>query len=82
MALFAHARIEDPEDPTQVWERGDEITEADVERLGLDAEYGAFSEEEYDPEADKNEPPQYIEIEGVRYERKAPVEPEEDPTDA
>lgn len=80
MALYAHARIEDPEDPTQVWERGDSITEEDVERLGLDAEYGAFSEDEYDPEADKNDPPQYIEIEGVRYERKA--ETEEDGDDA
>lgn len=69
MALFAHARIEDPEDPTQVWERGDTISEDDADRLGLDPEFGAISEEEYDPEADANEPPQYIEIDGRRYER-------------
>jgi hypothetical protein len=88
MALFAHARIEDPDNPGATWERGDEVSDADAERLGLSDEYGALSEEPYDPESDKNEPPQYIEIDGVRYERKAP-EPHpdfdilpEDPTDA
>ena len=70
MALIAHARIEDPENPSIVWERGDEVSDTDAERLGLDPEFGALSEEDYDPEADKNEPPKYVEIEGVRYERK------------
>jgi hypothetical protein len=69
MALYAHAVIEDPESD-KIWERGDTIDSADAERLGLDPEYGAVSEEEYDPAADANEPPKYVEIDGVRYERQ------------
>jgi hypothetical protein len=82
MALIAHARIEDPEDPTRVWDRGDEVSAEDAERLGLERQFGAVSEEEYDPAADKNEPPQYVEIDGVRYERNAPAPDAEEDSDA
>lgn len=70
MPLYAHARIEDPEDPARTWERGEEVSEADAKRLGLDPEFGAVSESDYDPEADKSAPPAYLEIDGVRYERQ------------
>lgn len=69
MPLYAHARIEDPENPALHWERGDEVSDADVERLGLDPEYGAVSDVEYDEAADAPPAPDYIFIDGVRYER-------------
>ena len=64
---YAHARIEDPETPGKYWEPGDEVSDADLERLGLDPEFGAVKDEEYNPDDYKSEPPQFIEIEGVRY---------------
>ena len=64
MPLYAHARIEDPEQPGKFYERGDAVPEALAE--GLES----VSEEKYDPEADKNAPPEFIEIEGVRYARQ------------
>lgn len=71
MLLNVHARIEDPEDPTRVWDRGDTISAEDAERLGLDSEFGAVSEEEYDPASDKSPPPDVIEIDGVRYTKES-----------
>lgn len=68
MPLYAHARIEDPEQPGKFYERGDKVPEKLAE--GLES----VSEEKYDPETDKNEPPQFIEIDGFRYERAATTE--------
>lgn len=70
MPLYAHARIEDPTNPAKVWERGSEVSAKDASRLGLDPEYGAVSEEEYDASTDRNAPPDVIEIDGVRYTKE------------
>lgn len=72
MPLYAHARIQDPDDPGKHWERGDEVSESDAERLGLDPEFGAVSSEEYDPATDESGPPQSVVIDGVTYERQEP----------
>lgn len=67
MALYAHARIEvpnDPEDPSAGvtrYEQGDEVPEAVAE--GLEC----VSDEPYNPAADKLPPPATVEIDGVRY---------------
>ena len=75
MTLFAHAVIEVPVDPEDAskgvvrYERGDVIPD---DLLGVDelVEHGSVSEEEYDPAAEKQEPPAFVEIDGVRYARQ------------
>lgn len=65
MPLYAHARIEDPEQPGKFYERGDEVPKKLAE--GLES----VSEEKYDPATDENEPPEVIEIDGVRYTKES-----------
>lgn len=64
MPLYAHARIEDPNEPGRYYERGDEVPEDLIE--GLEC----VSEEDYDPQTDEVPAPDVIEIDGVRYERQ------------
>lgn len=64
MPLYAHARIEDPDEPGRYYERGAEVPETVAE--GLDC----VSEEQYDPASDEVPAPDVIEIDGVRYTKE------------
>jgi hypothetical protein len=68
---YAHVNIEDRyEDGSIVrYAPGDEVPESVT---GYDelVEYGAIKDEEYNPDDYKPAPPQFVEIEGVRYARQ------------
>jgi hypothetical protein len=66
MPLYAHARIEDPEQPGKFYERGDTVPEKLAK--GLDS----VSKEKYDPASDEVPAPDVVEIDGVRYTKEAP----------
>jgi hypothetical protein len=68
---YAHALIEVRLDDESVvkYDRGEEVPE-DIPGYDELVEGGSISEEPYDPEQDKSAPPQYVEIDGVRYTRQ------------
>ena len=68
MALYAHARIEHPTSG-EFYERGDVVPD-DLPGLDEIVEAGSAREEPYDPDAETQEPPQFVEIDGVRYARQ------------
>lgn len=67
---YAHARIEvrNEDDSVTIYDRGDEVPE-DIDGYDEMVEAGSISDEEYDPAADVSPPPDYVEIDGVRYEK-------------
>jgi hypothetical protein len=71
MALYAHALIELP-DGTK-YDRGDEVPEDafSAEDLEYLRDGGSLSDEPYDPAADIVPPPEYVEIDGVRYKKES-----------
>lgn len=79
MPYFAHALIE-LEDGSRI-QRGDTVPD---ELPGLEdlLESGAVSEDEYDAEADVAGPPEYVEIDGVRYVKTSDAVESNDVRDA
>ena len=71
---YAHCLINDPRDG-QRYEAGAVVPD-DLPGFDELAEAGSIRDEEYDPAVEKQAPPQFVEIEGVRYARQ------EEPTDA
>jgi len=67
MPWYAHALIE-LADGSRV-ERG-EVVPDNVDGLDELKDAGSVREDEYDPASDVPPPPQFVEIDGVRYERK------------
>jgi hypothetical protein len=72
---YAHMHIEDREaDGTVTWYApGEEVPES-VNGYDDLVEQGAIKDEPYDPDAQPKALPEYVEIDGVRYERAAPQE--------
>lgn len=72
---YAHVNIEDRDDEGNIvkYRPGDEVPET---LNGYDelVEYGAIKDEEYDPADYVAPPPQYVEIDGVRYKREEPTD--------
>lgn len=73
---YAHVHIEDRlDDDSVVWYNpGDEVPET---VSGYDELYerGVIRDEPYDPESQPKALPDYVEIDGVRYERQTDVDP-------
>jgi hypothetical protein len=68
---YAHVNIEDRDDDGNVirYAPGDEAPET-IKGYDELVEYGAIKDEEYNPDDYAPAPPQYVEIDGVRYERQ------------
>lgn len=73
---FAHAVIEiprDAEDPTKgvdLYQRGDSVPD-DLPGYDELVDAGSVSDDEYDPENEPTQVPDYVEIDGVRYVKTA-----------
>lgn len=72
LMAYAHALIEvavDPEDSSKGYTRYARGDEVPTDLPGYDAlvDGGAISDDPYDPAQDKVDPPQTVEIDGVKY---------------
>lgn len=67
MPFYAHAAIESGDTKYQ---RGDAVPE-DIDGFAELVEAGSVSEQPYDPASEPTQTPDFVEIDGVRYEKVA-----------